>query len=205
MLCGRITKGRKMDLLKIKTPLELFNYIEKNVQYGFVGKNGKIYSDSSSEDFANACISEWRTLSSSDIIKNGYGHCFDQVEIERDWFVKNEYSCKTILEIYLLPHEKEFSVPSHTFLIYKDKNQGWCWFEHADFYNKGIRKFNTQKEAIIEPLLKFQEESKTNGIKGKDSKYLAYFFFDKPPIGLSHMEFLNFIIKNNQKHSLADL
>lgn len=194
-----------MKLSKIESPAELLKFMD-NINYGFVGKNGKIYGDSESDEWGRACLSEWRMLSSGDILKNRYGHCFDQVEIERDWFVEKGYQIKTIFDIFLFPAHQSKGVPCHSFLIYQDKDDKWCWFEHADFLNKGIYKFNTEQEAIKAQLLKYIEFNKNNsGIKDSDIKYLAYFIFDKPALGISHMEYINSIINNNKEHTIKDL
>ena len=41
--------------------------------------------------------------------------------------------------------------PTHSFLIFKDKDNSWNWFENSDFENRGIHRFNS-----IDELLKYQ-------------------------------------------------
>ena len=45
------------------------------------------------------------------------GNCFDQTELERDWFTKNNYYVETYFEMVNLDYKNAY--PTHSFLIYK--------------------------------------------------------------------------------------
>ena len=72
-----------MNFNGIKSPKELYDFMEDNINYG-VNINNKIYTWDLDGEFQNICRDEWRLKSSEDIINSHYGICFDQVEIERE-------------------------------------------------------------------------------------------------------------------------
>ena len=116
----------------IKNPEELLNFMSNKINYGYLGKN----DDNFNLDWYEQYILE----NKDDILNNLYGNCWDQVELERDWFLKNGYEIKTIFEMVKLDYDNIY--PSHSFLVYKDNNC-WFWFENSDFNNRGIHKFNS--------------------------------------------------------------
>lgn len=70
-----------MGIDNIKSPNELYNYMNKNIKYGFVDNNGYIY-DTSLKTFENDLINKWIYREPKYIIGNKYGICFDQVLLE---------------------------------------------------------------------------------------------------------------------------
>ena len=70
----------------IKTPEQLLQYMDESIKYGFVDDNEKIYGPWNNQEFQQGCQTNWRLSSPERLIKVRYGHCFDQVELERDWF-----------------------------------------------------------------------------------------------------------------------
>ena len=69
----------------IKTPEELLDYMKNNIQYGYLGNNGKIYHYNDF-DFDKDWYQEYILENKDDVIKNKVGNCWDQVEFEREWF-----------------------------------------------------------------------------------------------------------------------
>ena len=61
------------------------------------------------------------------IIQNKKGICYDQVELERDFFKKWHYQFKTYFIYEKLPL---IDNQTHTFLIFKEKNK-YYWFENS--------------------------------------------------------------------------
>ena len=108
------------------------------IKYGYLGKNGRIYHHDDA-DFDSKWYEQYILENKSDILKNLYGNCWDQVEFERDWFLNKGYEVKTIYEMVKLDYINKY--PTHSFLVYKD-NDYWCWFENADFNNSFINIFN---------------------------------------------------------------
>ena len=152
----------------VKTPEELLNFMSSKINYGYLGKNKKIYhQDDSNFD------SDW----------------YEQ--LERDWFLKNGYEIKTIFEMVNLDYENNY--PTHSFLVYKN-NDCWYWFENADFNNRGIHKFNTLEELLNYQYNKYIELLKTFNIKDIEIEKIVLTEFDKARKHLSAEEYLEHVI-----------
>ena len=129
--------------------------------------------------------------SPKDLLKTLYGNCFDQVEFERDWFLKNGYEIKTIFEMVNLEYENNY--PTHAFLVYRENNY-WYWFENTDFNNRGIHKFNTLEELLNYQYNKYIELLKTFNIKDSEIEKIVLTEFDKPKEHLFAEEYLEHVI-----------
>ena len=44
------------DIDNIKSPKELLDYMDENIAYGFLGKNGKKYLDANSSNWYEECL-----------------------------------------------------------------------------------------------------------------------------------------------------
>lgn len=174
----------------IRTPEELLNFMSYNINYGYLGKNGRVYHYDDS-DFNDDWFDEYILENSCDLANNLYGNCWDQVEFERDWFLKNGYEVKTIYEMVNLDYDNDY--PSHSFLIYKD-NDEWCWFENADFNNRGIHRYNSYDELLSDQYKKYLEFLKTFNIKDDEIEKIIVTDFDKPKEHISASEYLNHVI-----------
>ena len=174
----------------IRTPEELLNFMSYNINYGYLGKNGRVYHYDD-PDFNDDWFDEYILENSDDLAKNLYGNCWDQVEFERDWFLKNGYEVKTIYEMVNLDYDNDY--PSHSFLIYKD-NDEWCWFENADFNNRGIHRYNSYDELLSDQYKKYLEFLKTFNIKDDEIEKIIVTDFDKPKEHISASEYLNHVI-----------
>ena len=182
-----------MSLNNIKSPKELFQFMEDNIKYG-VFINNKVYEWDKDGIFEDICRTKWKLKTSNEIIDCGYGICWDQVELERDWFNINNYEYKTIFIWFLFDYENSY--PTHAYLIYKNNNK-YYYFEHSDSNNKGIYEFNSFEDAIKYQLNKHIELSKTNNIVGEEElKYIHIFEFDKPRIDCSYDEYLEHILNS---------
>ncbi len=182
---------------QVSSPEELLKFMDKYIKYGLVDDNNKVY-EWNMDSFQDACQTKWKSKSGIDIIKSGYGHCWDQVEIERDWFKKHNYNYKTLFiyfESDLAPYI------CHTYLVYKDqKNNTWNWFEHADENNKGIHKYNTLEETILaqkEVHIKFNKSIKLP-INDEIINTIHIYEYLPPKQGSSNQEFLNNIFNNGK-------
>lgn len=76
---------RKTLFETLKTPEELFEFMEKNIKYGVLDKTGKYY-DWNLDDFQKVCNHDWQFREGREIATIGIGHCWDQTELERTWF-----------------------------------------------------------------------------------------------------------------------
>ncbi|MBR3229484.1 MAG: hypothetical protein IKF91_01500 [Bacilli bacterium] len=178
----------------IKTPKELLNFMSTKINYGYLGKNGRVYHYDDS-DYSLDWYEQYTLESKDDILKNLYGNCWDQVELERDWFLKNGYEIKTIFEMVKLDYENEY--PTHSFLIYKN-NDCWYWFENSDFNNRGIHKFNTLDELLKYQYKKYVKLLKTFNITNDELEKITITEFDKPKEHISAKEYLNHVIDSRK-------
>ena len=174
----------------IKTPEELLNFMSNKINYGYLGKNGIVYHHDDS-DFNSDWYEQYVLESKDDILENLYGNCWDQVELERYWFLKNGYEIKTIYEMVKLDYDNVY--PTHSFLIYKD-NDYWYWFEFADFNNRGIHKFDTYDELLNYQYKKYIELLKTFNIANDEVEKIIITEFDKPKEHISAEEYLHYVI-----------
>ena len=122
-----------MKYNEIENSAELIDFMDKNIKYGFMSIEGKIYDNQDLEEWQNAWYSKCIVQDGKNVLNSGYATCWDQVELERKWFLEHNYKVKTIFMCY----ETEKALPSHTFLIYQENNQ-YYWFEHAFEECKGI-------------------------------------------------------------------
>ncbi len=186
-----------MQYKDVKIPEQLLNYMDKNIKYGFVDDVGKEYVPSNNEKFQEACKTKWRLSSPNRLIKVKYGHCWDQIELERDWFEKHGYHFKTFYIWFEFPYDNSYS--THTYLVFENDGK-YYYFEHSDFNNKGIYEFATYEEAINYQKEKFIEINKQRNPVGEEElKHLYIYEYDKPKYGLTMSEFIDYILANAKK------
>ena len=186
-----------MNLLKdiyktIKTPEELLSFMNKDIHFGMYGSNKKLYDTSDLDALELANEIYWNLSSPTNTIKTGYGQLFDQVELERDWFVKHGYECKTLFITFLVNTVNCY--PNHAYLAYKD-NGKWCWFESCDKANIGIHKYDTLEDLITDQMdkhVRFTE--KFNPIDESTLDCLHIFEYEKPKYGMNTKEFNKFLL-----------
>ncbi len=178
---------------EINTPQELLEFMENNINYGFHGIDDKDYTPED-KDFNTNCREKWILSDANRVLKYKLGHCWDQVELERDWFSKKGYEFKTIFIWFLF--NKENNYPTHTYLVYKENNK-WYWFEHANYNNKGIHEFNSLKDAILFQMKKHIEyASKNNEINEEIINNIHIYEYNNPKYGCNMAEFIKNIINS---------
>lgn len=184
----------------VKSPEELLNFMDKCIKYGIYGTDGKVYeaweADSNS-DFQVACQTKYALCDIDRSLKYGYGTCWDQVELERDWFSKNNYQFRTLFIWFLF--EKDNNYITHSYLVYKDKiTNEYCYFEHADSNNIGIYKFKTYLDVLEyqkNKHIRFNELC-GNVIDEDVLDHLTIHEFDHPKYGTSSMEYIENILSS---------
>lgn len=180
-----------MNYEDIKTKEELLEWM-KYITYGYKGKTQ--YHKYDEEDFNEVWYDEYLLSEPLDIINSKIGNCWDQTELERYWFNKNNYEIKTIYEMVNLPYENLY--PTHTFLVFKDKDNTWCWFENSDYQNRGIHIFNTLDELIKHQQEKYIELLKTFEIKDEELKNIILKEYEKPKSNITAKEFIEHVINS---------
>ena len=182
-----------MDFSSIKTPEELMTYLNENFDYGVIDNKGNKFFDSNTDEFQFVCNNDWKLRSVDQMLNDKIGHCYDQVEIERKWFESNGYKIKTFWSC-AYQENIENSGFSHTYLLYKSGNY-WYLFEHADYYNRGIHKFKTIKEAArwqINNQIKFAESC----VPPQDKYSYCIKEYPLPPLNLNMQEYIDFVDKS---------
>lgn len=179
-----------MKYENINSPEELLKFMDKYINYGYLGKNGKIHFFTD-PDFNDVWYSEYILENTDDILKTKVGNCYDQVEFERDWFLKHNYIVKTYYEIVDLNYDNLY--PTHSFLVYFDKK--WKWFENSDFNNRGIHSFDTIEELLEFQKNKYLELLESYNIKEEEKSKIIIKEFKKPKKHLNAKEYIDFVLK----------
>ena len=184
-----------MNINEITTPHELMTFLDKSIRYGVIDNSDNKFYDSSTSDFQDACNNSWKVRPVSQIINDGIGHCYDQVEVERFWFEKHNYIVKTF---WISAYQKEIenSGFAHTYLMFKE-NGRWKLFEHADYKNKGIYEFDSLEKAI-DWQASNQIEFAKSCVKPINKYDVAIYEYKKPQIGLTMREFLDHVVSGKQ-------
>lgn len=127
----------------------------EKIEYGFPDENGKniILEDYKKweEDFPNF----YYLQTPKELLKSKMGVCWDQVELERYYFNKENIPIRT----YFIMLEEKDMLPSHTFLTYEEKNK-FYWFEHAWGEYKGIHEYSTKNDLLKDVIDKFRKSHK---------------------------------------------
>lgn len=155
----------------------------EDIEYGFKDDKGNnlIEEDNKWDNFP----SFYYLLSPEELLKTKCGVCWDQVELERDLFEKNNIDCKTYF-IYL---DDSYSLPSHTFLTYSVGNK-YYWFEHSWNDYKGIHEYDNEKTLLEDVKNKFIDSRKDE----VDENYKLYLYeYKKPDYHISCDEFYEYI------------
>lgn len=183
-----------MEYKDIKTPEQLLKYMDENIKYGFVDNDGKTYGPWDNEEFQHGCQTKWRLSSPERLIKVKYGHCWDQVELERDWFKHHNYNFKTFYIWFELPYDNHYS--THTYLVF-ERNGKYCYFEHSDFNNRGIHEFTSYEEAINYQKEKHIEYNRQrNPINEEILNCLHIYEYGSQAYGITMDEFIDAILEN---------
>ncbi len=185
----------------INTPEELLDFMSNNIEYGFLGKDGSVFHYFE-EDFNDNFFTQYVLERADDVVKNKVGNCWDQVELERDWFLKHNYEIKTIYEMVLLDYENSY--PTHTFLVYKDHNK-WYWFENADFDNRGIHEFNSFDELISYQLDKYKSLLNSYNITSEEINHIIMTEYNKPNDYINCDEFIDHVVNSKKLDIFSDL
>ncbi|MFA5247707.1 MAG: hypothetical protein WC415_00450 [Patescibacteria group bacterium] len=182
-------------LEKIKTPEELLSFMKKNINYGFIGKDDdKVYSPRQ-EGWGVGKQPEARLQSPEELLKSGYGACWEQTDFEKQWFAKNNFEFKTLLLMF----GKDISQknPAHTLLAYK-KDDKWHWFENTLDKYSGIYEFDDLEDLIEYAKTVLINNAFNNGATENDIKEYKLYDYDMPAYGCSTDEFIGKIKLNSR-------
>lgn len=181
----------------IETPEELLSFMNEHISYGFVDDEGEIYDLSDDERFEEGVITVWRLSTPKQLLKKGYGHCWDQVEFERAWFLEHGYDVKTCFILFEIDHENPFT--THTYLVY-EKNDKFYLFEHADGLNRGISGFASYRDAVFYQMKNHIKVNNDICPLTKDIiECLHVYEYGKPEYGIDFYQFMDFVFDEGEK------
>ncbi len=145
-----------MDYKKIFTENDLtnianfFTYMQNKFEYGWIDKDGnRHYGINDAQSYS--------LRSPNELLKSHIGICWDMAELSRCFF-ENMTSLK--YETYYLLYDDNKGCPSHTILVFYDKNKVY-WFEpmfnDKNCFYSGIHEYDN--------ITKLLEDFKHNFIK----------------------------------------
>ncbi len=171
-----------MKLTEIKCSQDVYQFIDENIEYGWIDINGKQHLDTMKE-FRKL----YKTMSIEEILKHKIGTCIDQVNLMHYLLnkinIKNKMFCCRIFEPddYGNLEEEEHM---HCFILYYENDKVYH-MEHPNFLKKGIYEYNSEGEAIkaiVDYYIKLRG--------GKDSPTKEFF---EIPVGINFKEFNKYI------------
>lgn len=131
----------------LKTPQQLMDYMNINIEYGWIDKLGKKHINNLKNFREN-----YRISTIEEVIETGLGTCIEQAKLIKLFFDNNKIANK--LYCYRRYENKDNfdqEVKMHCFVIYNDKNK-WYQFEHSNSNRRGIHEYDSLDEAIKETL-----------------------------------------------------
>lgn len=150
--------------------------IMNDIKYGYLDINGNIHYVID-EDFGSL----YTLQSPGETLNNKVGVCWDQVELERYLFEKENIEFRTYFIVYY-----SYNIcPTHTFLIYNIDNN-YYWFEHSWKKYRGIRKYSSENSVLNDIKEKFINDELNNNY---DDTNLFIFKYSKPRYGINLLEF----------------
>ena len=181
--------------LEIKTPEELYKYMNENIEYGFYGSDNKIHKDID-EDFGDYFPFKYYLMTPEEVLKYRVGMCWEQAELEREWFKKHNIKHKVFFHMICLDHPNNYS--THTFLAY-EMNSKWYWFENSWFDQKGIHEYDS-----LEELLKAEKEAdyellKTQGITEEEFSHYEIKEIKRPLFHIKALDYISFCMDEEIK------
>lgn len=179
----------------INNPSSLLEFMDKYINYGYLDKNGVVHHFDDI-DFNDNWYEKYILESSTEVLENRFGNCWDQVEFERDWFLIHDYEIKTFYEMVQLDYDNPY--PTHTFLIYKDEEDNWNWFENADFDNRGIHKFSSLDELLKYQYNNYVSSLKKANISKEELDKIIITEYLKPKIHSTAEKFISHVINSKE-------
>ena len=139
--------------------------IMDTITYGFLDENHNNIIEVDPEKWDNKFYDFYYLLSPNELLEKKCGVCWDQVELERYLFEKENW------------HVKTFFICTYN-MVY--------WFEHSWGVYKGIHEYSTLKELLLDVKKKFVENNEVPTI---------VYEYEKPPYHISCEEFYEFAEK----------
>lgn len=168
----------EMTFDDVKTPNDLMDFMNINIEYGWVDKQGNKHINN-----LKGFRENYRISSIDEMLETGLGTCIEQAKMIKYFFdkmgIENKLYCHRSYE-----NEENFDkdVRMHCFVLFK-YNDNWYHFEHSNRPKRGIHKYESVESAIEEITSGFEERG--------DIRKLTE--IDSIPIGITFKEFNNFV------------
>lgn len=175
-----IQEGVNYEL--IDSPEKLMEYMN-DIQYGYITNKGKRVEghDIDGMDF----FTTYSLQSPHQLIRSRLGVCWDQTELEREFFEKY---IELPFNVYYLEC-KNHNQSTHTVLVFFDRNKCY-YFEHSWFSYRGIHEFKNERE-FLNYIAKKQIEYSDKECDDK-AKGIVIHIMERPRYGISCSEFMDF-------------
>ena len=154
-----------------------------HIEYGFLDQKNNIYPDNE-KDWDSTFSKKYRLQSPEECIKNKYGVCWDQVEVERYYLEQEQIDSSSY---FIIAYDKKIE-PTHTWIVVNDDNF-FYWMEHSWETYRGVHKYQSLEKLLIDVKEKFEESIKKQNIKNDTIEIYKY---QKPKAHLSCIEFMNY-------------
>lgn len=139
----RMKEDRKEQLELVTNPDELMNYLDNNMVYGWIDKEGQKYINNLKNVRKN-----YRTSTIDEIIESGVVTCAEDAKLIKYELEKMGYETKLYCHrTYETDDNFEERVKMHCFVLFKD-NDNWYHFEHSMTPIKGIHKYDSIEDAL---------------------------------------------------------
>jgi hypothetical protein len=132
-------ESKSVGELQISSPEELMDWMNDNITYELVDDE---YSNSNGVP----------TKTAEEVLETKTGHCAEQSYLEKE--ILDSLGFETFLVMVKENNsKKEYGAEgsAHVFLVYKDEDGKFCWFEHSMQHARGIHKYNNL-EALLQDV-----------------------------------------------------
>lgn len=154
-----------------------------DIKYGFIDKDNNIYTYDMN-DFNQLFDKLYFLQSPDELIKNKYGVCFDQVELERYYLDKENIKSKSFFIV------NSDVTNTHTFIVVKlDK---YYWIEHAWGCFEGIHEYDSLCELLNDVKNKFVSCFKL------DRNDVMIYEYSKPKYNIDCGDFINYCLDSKK-------
>jgi len=132
-----------------------------------------------------------RLQSPEELVQRQVGNCWDQTELQREWFERHGYEVWTYLLYYYVTDD---FCPSHSILAYRE-NGKWVWFEPmfcgTAVEYLGVHRYESEAELLEDLRRVFALNGQKSGMlpdKLEDERWVLY-EYTRPEYGVGDVEF----------------
>lgn len=168
----------EMTFDDLKTPNDLMDFMNINIEYGWVDKQGNEHINN-----LKGFRENYRISSIDEMLETGLGTCIEQAKMIKCFFDKMGFENKLYCHRrYETEENFDKDVRMHCFVLFK-YNDNWYHFEHSNRPKRGIHKYESVESAIEKITCGFEEHG--------DIRKLTE--IDSIPSGLTFKEFNDFV------------